>query len=159
RPMFFQFLPPSVDLYTPSPQETELRGLFSPVPTQTMSRLDGATATSPMETVASLSNWCSKEMPLLVVLSRPPEAVATHQVEGSARKTARATVRPPIDAGPRHRQRRALAHCCGRVGSIRDCWEIEAEVGACSSAVSFFCSSAICCLICEICSSRLLSFS
>jgi len=28
-------------------------------------------------TVASRSNWCSKVVPLLVVLRRPPEAVAT----------------------------------------------------------------------------------
>ena len=58
-----------------------MRGLFSPVPTQTMSLLDGATATSPIDTVASLSNWCSKVTPLLLVFSSPPEAVATHQVD------------------------------------------------------------------------------
>ena len=39
-------------------------------------RFDGATQTSPMETVASLSNWCSKVTPLLTVLMSPPEAVA-----------------------------------------------------------------------------------
>src|SRR3954447_19777875 len=59
RPMFFQVLPPSVDLYTPSPNETELRGLASPVLTHTTSLLDGATATAPTDTVASRSNWCS----------------------------------------------------------------------------------------------------
>ena len=33
--MFFQLLPPSTDLYTPSPKPTLRWELFSPVPTQT----------------------------------------------------------------------------------------------------------------------------
>src|ERR1700694_4583226 len=83
-PMFFHDLPPSIDLCTPSPYETELRGLFSPVPTQTMFLSDGATHTSPIETVASLSNWCTNVIPLFSVLSRPPLAVATQYTQGSA---------------------------------------------------------------------------
>src|SRR5437868_3194664 len=78
RPMFRQDLPPSMDLYTPSPHETLLRGLASPVPTQTMSGLDGATATSPMEEVP----WCSKTaaqvVPASVLFHTPPEAAATY---------------------------------------------------------------------------------
>src|SRR5437016_4481000 len=84
RLMFFQVLPPSVDLYTPSPYDTEFRGLASPAPTQTIFRSEGATQTSPIDTVASWSNWCSKLMPLFTVLISPPEAVATQYVHGSA---------------------------------------------------------------------------
>src|SRR2546423_15351704 len=52
RPMFVHVFPPFSDLYTPSPHD-ELRWLFaSPVPTQTMSGLLGATAMSPMEAEA-----------------------------------------------------------------------------------------------------------
>src|SRR3954471_23375901 len=35
RPVFVQLLPPSIDLYTPSPYATTRCALFSPVPTQT----------------------------------------------------------------------------------------------------------------------------
>src|SRR5438094_778202 len=50
-PMFFQVLPPSADLYTPSPHEALLRALASPVPTHTTSGFDADTATAPSETV------------------------------------------------------------------------------------------------------------
>ena len=46
-------LAPSVDLYTPSPYETELRGLASPVPTHSTSLFLVSVATQPIETVAS----------------------------------------------------------------------------------------------------------
>src|SRR5581483_3878077 len=99
-PMFAHVLPPSVDLYTPSPYEAEFLGLLSPVPTQTMVISDGATATSPIETVASLSNWCSNVTPLLTVFSNPPDGVATQYVVGSSSQTASAVIRPPMLAGP-----------------------------------------------------------
>src|SRR5262249_51445168 len=79
-----------------------------------MSLFDGATATSPMQTVASRSNWCSKVVPLLVVLSSPPEAVATQYVVGSASFTANATIRPLMLAGPIARQVKALTQSAGR---------------------------------------------
>src|SRR5262245_64878518 len=76
--------------------------------------LDGATATSPMLTVASLSNWCWKVMPVLVVFSSPPEAVATHHMLESDGLTARATMRPDMFAGPSGRQVKAWTHSAGR---------------------------------------------
>src|SRR5579871_893054 len=149
-PMFFQVLPPSVDLYTPSPYETELRGLFSPVPTQTMFRSEGATQTSPMETVFSRSNWCSKVMPLFTVLSSPPEAVATQYVLGSASKIERAIIRPPIAAGPIERHVRGLTHSGERPASTVGA-TVAPLVSLRSSASFLFISwicfsrSAICC--------------
>src|SRR5690242_958423 len=75
-----------------------------------MRGLDWATQTSPRETVVSWSNWCSKVTPLLAVLSRPPEAVATQYVAGSASYTETATTRPPIEAGPIDRQVSPFTH-------------------------------------------------
>src|SRR5262245_33951070 len=108
-----------------------------------------------MDTVASRSNWCSNVVPLLVVLSSPPEAVAIQYVVGSLGLTANATIRPPIDAGPMHRQESDLVHSAGRL--VR-CDGFGAGAGAFFSASSFFCSSAICCSIAEISSSRRGSF-
>src|SRR4051794_15401553 len=65
---------------------------------------DGATQTSPTETVDSRSNWCWRVTPLLVVFSSPPEAVAAHQVLGSDSHTETATILPPMLAGPMQRQ-------------------------------------------------------
>src|SRR5262245_5065646 len=64
------------------------------------------TATSPIETVASRSDWGSKLTPLLVVLSSPPDEVATHHVVGSGSYTAMSTMRPLMLAGPIDRQLR-----------------------------------------------------
>src|SRR5690606_38961339 len=75
-PLCSHVLPPSMDLYTPLPHDTLLRGFASPVPTHTMLGSVCATATSPIETAFSRSNWCSKVTPLLVVFSKPPEAEA-----------------------------------------------------------------------------------
>ena len=47
--MFLKFLPPSTDLYTPSPNETLRWLLFSPVPTQIMLWLLGSISTQPIE--------------------------------------------------------------------------------------------------------------
>src|SRR5439155_26811979 len=78
------------------------------------SRFDGATHTSPIETLVSCSNWCSKVVPLLTVLSRPPEALATQYVVGSASKTLTAVIRPPIDAGPMQRHESAETQESGK---------------------------------------------
>src|SRR5690242_2948181 len=102
---------------------------------------DGATATSPIDTVFSRSNWCSNVVPLLVVLSSPPEAVATQYVVGSLSQTANATMRPPIEAGPMQRQERALAQSEGRAGSKA---VLGTGTGAFFRAASFCCNSAIC---------------
>src|SRR5437016_5461813 len=98
--MLVQFLPPSVLLYTPSPYDTEFRGFASPVPTHTIFGSDCDTATSPIDTVASWSNWCVKVVPWLVVFKSPPEAVATKYVVGSDSTTAIAVMRPLMFAGP-----------------------------------------------------------
>src|SRR5262245_47112854 len=71
---------------------------------------DGATATAPIDTVASWSNWCSNVVPLLIVLSSPPEAVAIHHIDESFPATAMSVIRPPILAGPIDRQLRLLSH-------------------------------------------------
>ncbi len=93
-----------------------MRGLDSPVPTQTMLGSLGATATAPRETVASRSNWCSKVMPLLTVLSRPPDAVASQKVVGSDALTAMSVMRPPMLAGPMLRHSNALIQAGSTVG-------------------------------------------
>ena len=52
-PMFRQLSPPSVDRYTPSPQEEDWRLARSPVPTQTTLVSLWWTTTSPTECVPS----------------------------------------------------------------------------------------------------------
>ena len=75
--MFVQVLPASADFQTPSP-EFELRAQKgSPVPTQTTFESDGATATSPIESLGCPSNIGSKVVPLLTVLHTPPFRVPT----------------------------------------------------------------------------------
>src|SRR6516164_2129625 len=76
----------------------------------------GATATSPIETVPSWSNWFSKVMPLLVVFRRPPLAEATHHVVGSFSLTVIAVMRPPVLAGPMLRHWKALIQSSGIEG-------------------------------------------
>jgi hypothetical protein len=49
--MFVKVSPPSVDLYTPSPQLTLLRTHVSPVPTQMVSWSGWKNATSPIADV------------------------------------------------------------------------------------------------------------
>ena len=55
KPTFCHVSPPSVDRYTPSPEFDEFRSLASPVPTQTTSEFDGATASAPIESMGCLS--------------------------------------------------------------------------------------------------------
>src|SRR5579859_5516380 len=75
--------------------------------------LDLDTQTSPIETVDCRSNWCSNVMPLLTVLSSPPEAVATQYMQGSVSLTAKAVMRPAMFAGPTQRQLSALVQASG----------------------------------------------
>ena len=91
-----------------------MRALASPVPTQTMSGFDGATATAPRLTVASRSKTGVQVVPLLVVFHRPPEAVATYRVAGRPSTTARSTMRPPMLPGPRQRAGQGIEQ--GRIG-------------------------------------------
>ena len=59
------------------PQPEELRSLPSPVPTQTISGLDGATATAPMDWQGMSSKIGAKVMPLLAVYQTPLVAKPT----------------------------------------------------------------------------------
>src|SRR5207237_7175619 len=68
NPTFCHVSPPSVDRYTPSPQSDEFRSLASPVPTQTTSELDGATAIAPIESIGCLSKIGWNVTPLSFVL-------------------------------------------------------------------------------------------
>src|SRR6185436_20880963 len=49
RPIFCHVLPPSVLLYTPSPNDVVWRLFTSPVPAHTRSGFDGETATQPID--------------------------------------------------------------------------------------------------------------
>src|SRR5258707_12871775 len=108
RPIFFQVLPPSSDLYAPSPQEELCRLFGSPVPTQTTEGSEGAMAMSPMVETLSLSNIGSQVVPLFVVFHTPPEAVPTYTMLGLLSTTAKSSMRPPIVAGPSSRNSRFL---------------------------------------------------
>src|SRR6266403_1679039 len=107
-PIFFQVLPPSSDLYAPSPQEELCRLFGSPVPTHTTAGSDGAMAMSPMVETLSLSNIGSQVVPLFVVFHTPPEAVPTYTMLGLLSTTAKSSMRPPIVAGPSSRNSRFL---------------------------------------------------
>ena len=77
RPMNAHVSPPSVDLKMPPPGEIEFRESSSPVPTQTMSGLDGAIARSPIEITRSSVQSCRNVVPLFVVFQMPDAAPAT----------------------------------------------------------------------------------
>src|SRR3954469_6335491 len=80
RPTFCQLRPPSTDLYTPSPYETERCALFSPVPTQTTLGFFGSMTTLAIEYDASLSNTGVHVVPAFVVFHTPPDATAMYHV-------------------------------------------------------------------------------
>src|SRR6202040_2677494 len=107
-PILFQVLPPSSDLYAPSPQEELCRLFGSPVPTHTTDGSDGAIAMSPIVDTLSLSNTGSHVVPLFVVFHTPPEAVPTYTMFGLLSTTAKSSMRPPIVAGPISRNSRFL---------------------------------------------------
>src|SRR2546427_13148904 len=80
-PMFFQVLPPSVDLYIPSPHDELWRLFGSPVPTQTIEGSEGAMAISPIVETRSLSKTASQVMPLFTVFQTPPDATPTKTMQ------------------------------------------------------------------------------
>ena len=58
--------------------------LASPVPTQTVVGLDGATSTSPIDIIASTRSKTGVHVvPWFVLLKRPPLAVATYNASGA----------------------------------------------------------------------------
>jgi hypothetical protein len=75
--MWVQLLPPSSDLYTPSPHETLRQFQVSPAPSQTTAGLEGATATDPSDAVPPLLKIGSQVTPRLMLFQAPPVAVAT----------------------------------------------------------------------------------
>src|SRR6185436_11815878 len=105
-PTFVHDFPPSTDLYTPSPHETERWPLFSPLPTQTVSESFGSMVTQPMENEAWSSKTGVNVVPALVVFQTPPAATATYHVRVSRGSTATSTTRPETMAGPMPRSSR-----------------------------------------------------
>src|SRR5713226_9180321 len=106
--MFCQVLPPSSDLYAPSPHDELCRLFCSPDPTHTTEGSDGTIAMSPIVETASLSNTGVHVVPLLVVFHTPPEATPTKTMFGLLSTTAKSSMRPPITAGPISRSSRFL---------------------------------------------------
>src|SRR6188768_2096318 len=105
RPTCWKVVALSVDLYIPTPVY-ELRKMFdSPVPTQTMSGLDGATATAPIAVEAALSKTACHVCPRSSEAHKPPQqlpAYSRREVPRSA--TATSATRPLILVGPMNDQ-------------------------------------------------------
>ena len=74
--MFAHVAPPSVDLYTPSPQPELWRLVASPVPIQTVCGLRWSTVIEPIEFTIWFSNTAFHVTPLSVVFHSPPDAAA-----------------------------------------------------------------------------------
>src|SRR6202030_582855 len=106
--MLCHVLPPSSDLYAPSPHDELCRLFGSPDPTHTTEGSDGAIAMSPIVATASLSNTGVHVVPLLVVFHTPPAATPTKTMLGLLSTTAKSSMRPPITAGPISRNSRIL---------------------------------------------------
>ena len=106
-PISFHVRPPSVDLYTPPPGDTELREFCSPVPAHTCMVSLGAMASDPMEMTRWLSKTGRKVVPLLVVFHMPPAADATKNVLEGDGMAAKSEIRPIVLAGPTSRHRKA----------------------------------------------------
>ena len=100
RPRLVKVRPPSVDLYTPSPQPMLLRVHDSPVPTHTMSGLGWNTSMSPIFDVPSFWKIRSHVAPPFVDLKMPPEAVAMNTVAGFDSTASMSVMRPTMLAGP-----------------------------------------------------------
>src|SRR5215471_11843810 len=78
KSVFFHVLPPSVVLYTPSPQDELWRVFASPVPTHTTFGLDFDTAIAPIDIIASTRSKIGvHETPPFTLLNTPPLAAAT----------------------------------------------------------------------------------
>src|SRR5207247_5583238 len=76
-PANLQVLPASGEKNTPRPSTTSLRGLPSPVPTQTRFGLDGASAMAPTDAVGWSLKTASQELPPSVVFQTPPAPAPT----------------------------------------------------------------------------------
>src|SRR5687767_14322750 len=79
-PTLVQLLPPSTDLYTPSPYATERCALFSPVPTQMTFGFLGSMTTFATENEPSESKTGAHVVPAFTVFHRPPDDTATYQI-------------------------------------------------------------------------------
>src|SRR3974390_3111393 len=106
-PMLLHVAPPSVDLYTPSPQYALRVRELSPVPTQTTLPFDGATATAPTEAIPAASVTGSHVVPLLTLRHTPPVRAPANTVCRSAwagvSGTASELTHAPARHGPRFR--------------------------------------------------------
>jgi hypothetical protein len=74
--MWAHVLPASADFQTPNPRSGMRPDAASPVPTQMMSGLEGASAAWPIETALLSGRTDSNVVPLFVVFHRPPVAGA-----------------------------------------------------------------------------------
>src|SRR5438046_10508741 len=74
RPTFVHVRPPSTDLYTPSPYDTERCALFSPVPTHTTLRFVETITTFALEYDPSPSNTGVPVVPAFLRLRTPHQA-------------------------------------------------------------------------------------
>ena len=102
-PLWVQVVPPSVETYTPLPQELLWRFAGSPVPTHTTDGSEGATAREPIEDTSSFWNCGIQVIPWFSVFQTPAEAVPTQNTFGSDSTTAMSSMRPPMIAGPMFR--------------------------------------------------------
>src|SRR6266545_2600998 len=100
RPRRCQVFPPSSVLKTPSPTETLLRGLLSPVPTQTTSELLGSMARAPIDATGWSSKTGSQVRPPLTDFQTPPLAEPIQTRFGSLAHPSTTAIRPLIAAGP-----------------------------------------------------------
>src|SRR5262245_14611347 len=117
RPTLVQFSPPSVDLYTPSPTETELRIQDSPLPTQTVFELDGSIVIAPIDCTGILSNTGRNVVPPSMDFQTPPEAAPTSgRVFPPSLRPATAAMRPLMVAEPMLRARRPEMTPLSRTG-------------------------------------------
>ena len=113
RPTWVQLRPPSVERYTPLPTETFPRGQAEPVPTQTTSGSDGATATAPMEpTAKSSSETLVHETPAFSVFHTPPPVEPIQNSWGRPRIPVTVVTRPPRE-GPTMRKSKPVSTSAG----------------------------------------------
>ena len=130
--------PPSVDLNTPRPKDTELRTFPSPVPTYNTDGFPGSNAKSPTANVDCPSESGCHVVPALVVFQTPPAAVPTYTVFASPSTPSMSVERPIMFTGPTLRKTsrlRALVSTAGRdetAGAAR--WAEIAWAGHSSAA-------------------------
>jgi hypothetical protein len=77
RPARCQVFAASCESQSPSPHETSLRGLDSPVPTHTVASFAGSIAIAPIAANGCVFHTLANEMPPFVDFQTPPPAAPT----------------------------------------------------------------------------------